>query len=147
MRVLNSLTGVPNFAALFVYCLMTRRCEAAVGSRALVVTDLGDERRVLVIHPLRPGPGDDTVADELTRVVTALVPGTSLGGSKAYAIALTADALREAVLAQCLAVHQPGSIAISAHRADLVTLLEPLAAQRWAEPGLPPRDAVTAVLC
>ncbi|WP_253916916.1 helix-turn-helix domain-containing protein [Streptomyces sp. MNP-20] len=115
-----------------------RRCEAAVGSRALVVTDLDDDRRVLVIHPLRPGPGDATVADELTRVVASLGPDTSLGGSRTYAITLTADALREAGLAQRLAVHQPGSIALSAHRADPVTLLPQLAAQRWAHHLLHP---------
>ncbi|MEV0445152.1 helix-turn-helix domain-containing protein [Streptomyces spectabilis] len=114
-----------------------RRCEAMVASRALVAVDPGDARRFLVIHPNHMGRGDDGVPAELKRLIAALGSGASLGGSGVYSITLLANALNEAITAQRFAVHQPDSIAMSA-RADLVTLLPPLEAQRWARSLLDP---------
>ncbi|MEI5102820.1 helix-turn-helix domain-containing protein [Streptomyces sp. PmtG] len=117
---------------------VAERCEAVLAHRALVVADPGDEGRVLVIRPAEPDRGDGDVAAELTRVVASLGPGASLGGSGDYSIALLADALREACVAQGFARHQPGAVVLSARRADLITLLPPLEARRWARHVLQP---------
>ncbi|MFD9223536.1 helix-turn-helix domain-containing protein [Streptomyces sp. NPDC060064] len=116
-----------------------RLCETATAARALVVDDERDAGRLLVVHPVPPGEeGDNSVASELTRIVGALGPGASLGGSDLYSLALLAEAHREAVTAQRFAAHQPGSVALSTRSTDFVCLLPADDAQRWARRRLRP---------
>ncbi|MFC7991992.1 helix-turn-helix domain-containing protein [Streptomyces pilosus] len=113
--------------------LAVRRCSASVGQQALVVPDTRDERRVLVVHPIRSD--EDTGAEvsaELTRLVSALGRPSSLGGSGVYSMPLLADALHEAITAQRFAASQPDSVALSVHGSDLVGLLPQAEAQDWA---------------
>ncbi|TLS46118.1 PucR family transcriptional regulator [Streptomyces montanus] len=119
--------------------LAARRCSTSVGQQALVVPDPRDERRTLIVHPVRSD--DDTGADvsaELTRLVGALGPPSLLGGSGVYSMALLADALNEAITAQKFAALQPSSVALSVHGSDLVSLLPQAEAQHWARRLLHP---------
>ncbi|MGW1616093.1 helix-turn-helix domain-containing protein [Streptomyces sp. NPDC002285] len=119
--------------------LAARRCRSAVGRQALVVPDPRDNRRILIVHPIRSD--DDTateVSAELTRLVGALGPPSSLGGSGVYSLTLLADALHEAITAQRFAVFQPDSVALSVHSSDLVSLLPQAEAHSWARRLLHP---------
>lgn len=119
--------------------LAARRCNAAVGQQALVVPDPRGNRRILIVHPIRLH--EDTGAEvsaELTRLVAALGPPSSLGGSGVYSMTLLADALHEAITAQKFAALQPGSVALSVHGSDLVSLLPQAEAQNWARRLLHP---------
>ncbi|MGW6602237.1 helix-turn-helix domain-containing protein [Streptomyces sp. NPDC055036] len=116
-----------------------RRCETAMAGRALVVAAPREERQIIVIHPVRPGEeAHDSVAGDLTRLVAALGPDSSLGGSGVYSLSLLADALHEAVTAQRFARHQPDSIALSVQNTDLVSLLPQPESQLWARRFLRP---------
>lgn len=119
--------------------LTVRRCRTSVGQQALVVPAPRDDRRILIVQPIRPE--EDSGADvsaELTRLVGALGPPSSLGGSGVYSMTLIADALHEAVTAQRFAAFQPDSVALSVHGSDLVSLLPQAEAQRWARRLLVP---------
>ncbi|MER6367244.1 helix-turn-helix domain-containing protein [Streptomyces mirabilis] len=119
--------------------LTARRCSTAVGQQALVVPDPRDNRRILIVHPIRSD--EDTGAEvsaELTRLVGALGPPSSLGGSGIYSMPLIADALHEAITAQRFAALQPDSVALSVHGFDLVSLLPQAEAQNWARRLLHP---------
>lgn len=119
--------------------LTARRCSTAVGQQALVVPDPRDNRRILIVHPIRSD--EDTGAEvsaELTRLVGALGPPSSLGGSGIYSMPLLADALHEAITAQRFAALQPDSVALSVHGSDLVSLLPQAEAQNWARRLLHP---------
>ncbi|MEU9267209.1 helix-turn-helix domain-containing protein [Streptomyces sp. NPDC048251] len=119
--------------------LAARRCRSSVGQQALVVPDPRDDRRILIVHPIRSD--DDTGAEvsaELTRLVGALGPPSSLGGSGVYSMTLLADALNEAITAQRFAAFQPDSVALSVHGSDLVSLLPQAEAQQWARRLLNP---------
>ncbi|QIB48024.1 PucR family transcriptional regulator [Streptomyces aureoverticillatus] len=83
-------------------------------------------------------PGTSGVPAELARVVAALGADATLSGSGIYSMSLLADALKEAVAAQRFALHQPDALALSAHHTDLVGLLPPRDAQRWARNLLDP---------
>ncbi|MFE6938391.1 helix-turn-helix domain-containing protein [Streptomyces chartreusis] len=116
-----------------------RRCSTAVGRQALVVPDPRDNRRILMVHPIRSD--EDTGAEvsaELTRLVAALGPPSSLGGSGVFSMTLLADALHEAITAQRFAAFQPDSVALSVHGSDLVSLLPQAEAQTWARSLLHP---------
>jgi hypothetical protein len=116
-----------------------RRCETSLAGRALVVADPREQRRILVIQPIRPREEtDDTVAVELTRLVALLGPGSSLGGSGVYSLSLIADALDEAIAAHRFALHQPDWVALSVQHTDFVSLLPQPDAQRWARHLLRP---------
>ncbi|ATM24574.1 hypothetical protein SMD44_p10075 (plasmid) [Streptomyces alboflavus] len=121
-----------------------RRCETATAGRALVVADPSDTARILVIQPLHSGPNDDTVAHELTRLVTAQGPVSSLGGSGVYSLSLLGQALHEAVSAARFAPYQPDSVSLSAQHTDFVSLLPPQTAQRWARHLLRPLQSDTS---
>ncbi|MDL5199606.1 PucR family transcriptional regulator [Streptomyces sp. ALI-76-A] len=119
--------------------LAARSCTSSVGQQALVVPDPRDDRRILIVHPIRSD--DDTGAEvsaELTRLVGALGPPSSLGGSGVYSMTLLADALNEAITAQRFAAFQPDSVALSVHGSDLVSLLPQAEAQQWARRLLNP---------
>lgn len=113
--------------------LTVRRCMTSVGQHALVVPAPRDDRRILIVQPIRPDEdsGED-VSAELTRLVGALGPPSSLGGSGVYSMALLAGALHEAITAQRFAAFQPDSVALSVHGSDLVSLLPQAEAQQWA---------------
>ncbi|MGW1496415.1 helix-turn-helix domain-containing protein [Streptomyces sp. NPDC002402] len=122
-----------------------RDCETATAGRALVIDDPYDARRVLVIHPVHAADEESNgVAAELMRLVAALGPDASLGGSGLYSISLLSEALEEAATAQRFATHQPDSVTLSAQETEIVSLLPPDDAQRWARRllaplmGLPP---------
>ncbi|MEU1500517.1 helix-turn-helix domain-containing protein [Streptomyces sp. NPDC005732] len=115
-----------------------RRCETVAASRALVVADPQRRDRVLIIHPVWLDEPANSVVGELTRLVCALRPGASLGGSGTYSLSLLTDALNEATIAARFAVHDPGSVALSVQETDLITLLPPHASQRWAREILKP---------
>ncbi|MET8411135.1 helix-turn-helix domain-containing protein [Streptomyces sp. NPDC005195] len=115
-----------------------RRCETVAAGRALVVADPQRRDRVLIIHPVWLDEPADSVVGELTRLVCALRPGASLGGSGTYSLSLLTDALNEATIAARFAVHDPGSVALSVQETDLVTLLSPHESQRWAREILRP---------
>ncbi|MFD4574278.1 helix-turn-helix domain-containing protein [Streptomyces sp. NPDC058417] len=115
------------------------RCSAAVGKQALVVPDPRDIRRILIVHPIQPD--NDTEAEvsaELTRLVAAMGPPSSLGGSGVYSMPLLAGALHEAITAQRFAASQPDLVALSVHGSDLVSLLPQAEAQNWARRLLHP---------
>ncbi|MFE9679327.1 helix-turn-helix domain-containing protein [Streptomyces sp. NPDC006259] len=119
--------------------LAERRCRTSVGHQALVVPAPRDDRRILIVQPIRSG--EDTgvdVSEELTRLVGVLGPPSSLGGSGIYSITLLANALHEAVTAQRFAAFQPDSVALSVHGSDLVSLLPQAEAQHWAHRLLMP---------
>ncbi|GKQ33571.1 helix-turn-helix domain-containing protein [Streptomyces sp. A012304] len=119
--------------------LAARRCSASVGQQTLVVPDPRNDRRILIVHPIRSD--EDTGAEvsaELTRLVGALGPPSSLGGSGVYSMPLLADALHEAITAQRFAALQPDSVALSVHGSDLVGLLPQTEAQHWARRLLHP---------
>nr|WP_246259812.1 PucR family transcriptional regulator [Streptomyces typhae] len=114
-----------------------RRCEAVTAGRALVIADPRTDRRIVVVQPVRPGRAADGVGAELTRLIAALGIG-SVGGSGVYSMSLLAEALREATAAQGFALQQPGSVALSAHHTDLISLLPAREAQLWARQLLAP---------
>ncbi|MFJ4622198.1 helix-turn-helix domain-containing protein [Streptomyces sp. NPDC088812] len=119
--------------------LAARNFSLSVGQQALVVPDPRDDRRILIVHPIRSD--DDTGAEvsaELTRLAGALEPPSSLGGSGVYSMTLLADALNEAIIAQRFAAFQPNSVALSVHGSDLVSLLPQAEAQQWARRLLNP---------
>lgn len=119
--------------------LAARRCNAAVDQQALVVPDPRDNRRILIVHPIRSDKDTGAeVSAELTRLVAALGPPSSLGGSGVYSVPLLADALHEAIAAQRFAASQPDSVALSVHGFDLVSLLPQAEAQNWARRLLHP---------
>ncbi|MCT9105245.1 helix-turn-helix domain-containing protein [Streptomyces mirabilis] len=119
--------------------LTARRCSTAVGQQALVVPDPRDNRRILIVHPIRSDEDAGAeVSAELTRLVGALGPPSSLGGSGIYSMPLVADALHEAITAQRFAAFQPDSVALSVHGSDLVSLLPQAEAQIWARRLLHP---------
>ncbi|WP_328689775.1 helix-turn-helix domain-containing protein [Streptomyces phaeochromogenes] len=117
-----------------------RLCETALAGRALVVADPRDPRRILVIHPVRPGEEADTRAvNELTRLIRALGRRhSSLGGSGVYSLSRLAEALHEARTAQRFALRQPDGVALSVQSTNLVSLLPQDDAQRWAHQLLHP---------
>ncbi|GHG13736.1 helix-turn-helix domain-containing protein [Streptomyces filamentosus] len=119
--------------------LAARRFSASVGQQALVVPDPRNDRRILIVHPIRLDEDSRAeVSAELTRLVGALGPSSSLGGSGVYSMRLLADALREATTAQTFAALQPDPVALSVHGADLVSLLPQAEAQHWARRLLHP---------
>ncbi|MFI1408892.1 helix-turn-helix domain-containing protein [Streptomyces sp. NPDC020707] len=121
------------------------RCHATIGWQVLAVSDPKDVRKVLIVHPIRRD--EDTGAEisaKLTRLVATLGISSSLGGSSVYSMALVAEALREASIAQKFAALQPGSVALSVHDSDLLSLLPQAESQNWAHNLLQPlmRDQV-----
>ncbi|MFJ2420186.1 helix-turn-helix domain-containing protein [Streptomyces brevispora] len=118
---------------------VVRHCRAAIGHQALVVPDPRNERRILIVHPIRSDEGNGAaVGAELTRLVGRLGSHSSLGGSGVYSMTLLADALHEAITAQSFAALQPDPVALSVHGSDLVSLLPQADAQRWARHLLNP---------
>ncbi|MFJ6437836.1 helix-turn-helix domain-containing protein [Streptomyces sp. NPDC091416] len=143
-RVLSNLS--PGFLAkdtarIFVIETSRSRRDAAVARaenvtarRALVVPDPRANNRVLIVHPDGAGAAaDDSVADELTRLVAVFGPEASLGGSGLYSLALLSEALQEASAAQKFALLQNKTVALSAQNVDLVSLLPQADAQIWAQ--------------
>lgn len=119
--------------------LAIRRCIAAVGRHSLIVRDQQSDRRILIVQPIPAGQEtSNTVGDQLTHLVKALGPNSSLGGSGIYSMSLLADALHEAITAQTFAALQPDSVALSVHDFELVTLLPQPEAQQWARSLLEP---------
>ncbi|MEV7869137.1 helix-turn-helix domain-containing protein [Streptomyces sp. NPDC088124] len=115
------------------------RCHTALGQRALVVPDPKEHGRLLIVQSVRSAEeADDMVSAELTRLVGVLGAGSSLGGSGVYSMSLLADALQEAITAQRFATLQAGSVALSVHEADLISLLPQEEAQQWARHLLRP---------
>ncbi|MFF9896458.1 helix-turn-helix domain-containing protein [Streptomyces longispororuber] len=115
-----------------------RRCETATAGLALAVADPREDRRVLVVEPVRPGRADDRVATALTRLVADLGSDASLGGSGAHRMTMLADAVQEAVTAQRFALRRPDAVALSAQSTDLISVLPAAAARRWARAFLQP---------
>lgn len=145
-----------------------RRCEVVTAGRALVIADPREERRVLVVQPIQepprvgradgsaatasvgggtggPGgtgaaelPGASGVPAELSRLVASLGAEASLSGSGVYSMSMVAEALKEAVAARRFALHKTDAVALSAQHTDLVGLLPPREAQRWARHLLDP---------
>ncbi|MFJ1643507.1 MULTISPECIES: helix-turn-helix domain-containing protein [unclassified Streptomyces] len=115
-----------------------RACESATAGHALVIADPRQPGRTLVINPVGCGQDDERVSRELSRLVPALGPDASLGGSGIYSLSLLAGAFHEADTAQRLAVHQSDFIALSAQDTELVSLLPLHDAQRWARSLLQP---------
>ncbi|MEU3050988.1 helix-turn-helix domain-containing protein [Streptomyces sp. NPDC006984] len=119
--------------------LAARSFSLSVGQQALVVPDPRNDRRILIAHPIRLDEDSGAeVSAELTRLVGALGPSSSLGGSGVYSMPLLADALHEAITAQRFAALQPDSVALSVHGSDLVGLLPQAEAQHWARRLLHP---------
>ncbi|MGW0536317.1 helix-turn-helix domain-containing protein [Streptomyces sp. NPDC003032] len=119
--------------------LAARSFSSSVGQQALVVPDPRDDRRIIIVHPIRSdGDTGTEVSAELTRLLGALEPPSSLGGSGVYSMTLLADALNEAINAQKFAASQPGSVALSVRGSDLVSLLPQVEAQQWARRLLNP---------
>ncbi|MFJ9900557.1 helix-turn-helix domain-containing protein [Streptomyces sp. NPDC091280] len=119
--------------------LAARRCNAVVGQQTLVFSDPRDNRRILIVHPIRSdGDTGAQVSAELTRLVGTLGPPSSLGGSGVYSVTLLADALNEAITAQKFAAFQLDPVALSVHGSDLVSLLPQVEAQQWARRLLNP---------
>ncbi|WP_172381938.1 helix-turn-helix domain-containing protein [Streptomyces sp. MNP-20] len=114
------------------------RCEAGTAGRALVVADPREDRRILVVEPIRPRRTGDAVATALTRLVAELGADASLGGSGTYPMVMLADALQEAITAQRFALRRPDAVALSAQSTDLVSVLPRDAARRWARGLLDP---------
>ncbi|MEW2527349.1 helix-turn-helix domain-containing protein [Streptomyces sp. NPDC047071] len=114
------------------------RCEAGTAGRALVVADPREDRRILVVEPIRPRRTGDAVATALTRLVAELGADASLGGSGTYPMVLLADALQEAITAQRFALRRPDAVALNAQSTDLVSVLPRDAARRWARGLLEP---------
>ncbi|QDQ16124.1 PucR family transcriptional regulator [Streptomyces spectabilis] len=115
-----------------------RRCVAGTAGRALVVADPREDRRILVVEPIRPRRTGDAVATELTRLVADLGADASLGGSGTHPMVMVADALQEAITAQRFALRRPDAVALSAQSTDLVSVLPKDAARRWARGLLDP---------
>ncbi|GGV11051.1 helix-turn-helix domain-containing protein [Streptomyces spectabilis] len=115
-----------------------RRCVAGTAGRALVVADPREDRRILVVEPIRPRRTGDAVATELTRLVAELGADASLGGSGTHPMVMVADALQEAITAQRFALRRPDAVALSAQSTDLVSVLPRDAARRWARGLLEP---------
>lgn len=116
-----------------------RRCSAAIGYQALVVPDSRGARRIIIVHPIPSGEDNGAaVSTELTHLVGTFGAHSSLGGSGVYSMTLLADALHEAITAQCFAALQPDSVALSVHGSDLVNLLPQVEAQHWARHLLSP---------
>ncbi|GHE39484.1 hypothetical protein GCM10018785_06380 [Streptomyces longispororuber] len=115
-----------------------RRCETATAGLALAVADPREDRRVLVVEPVRTGRADDRVATALTRLVAGLGSDASLGGSGVHRMAMLADAVQEAVTAQRFALRRPDAVALSAQSTDLIDVLPAPAARRWARAFLRP---------
>ncbi|MGW6203698.1 helix-turn-helix domain-containing protein [Streptomyces sp. NPDC055089] len=112
------------------------RAQSVTGSRALVVPDPCVTNRVLIVHPDGAGTGAaaaSNVADELTRLVAALGPEASLGGSGLYSLHLLSEALHEASAAQKFALLQNSGVSLSAQSVDLVSLLPQDDAHCWAQ--------------
>lgn len=83
-------------------------------------------------------PAASGVPADLARLVASLGADTSLSASGIYSLSMLAEALKEAITAQRFALHQPDAIALSALHTDLVGLLSPRDAQRWARHLLDP---------
>ncbi|MGY0022073.1 hypothetical protein [Streptomyces sp. cg35] len=110
-----------------------RRCDTAVGKHALIVRDPQGGQRILIVQPIPAGQDPSSmVAAELTRLVRALGPQASLGGSRIYAMNRLAEAMHEARTVQGDASLPPDSVALSVHDSELMALLPQPEAQQWA---------------
>ncbi|MFI0815582.1 helix-turn-helix domain-containing protein [Streptomyces sp. NPDC021098] len=118
-----------------------RHGERAVGGRTLLVR-CPAYNHLIVVDPLHdddpaPDPERDDVRSALRHVVAGL-PDHRVGGSRVHKLGNVADAYAEALTALVTARQLPDRIALSEERADLVELLDPDTARRWAATVLHP---------
>jgi sugar diacid utilization regulator len=108
-----------------------RRAEDALAGRALLAR-CPVFNHLIVVDPLQTdedAPGG--VRRALESVVAAL-PGHCMGGSRVYALSGVADAYTQAAGTLLTARRSPGRVALAEQRADLMDVLPPAAARRWA---------------
>ncbi|WP_405884940.1 helix-turn-helix domain-containing protein [Streptomyces sp. NBC_01136] len=108
-----------------------RQAEDAVAGRALLAR-CPVFNHLIVVDPL---PTDEdaprSVRHALGKVVATL-PGHHMGGSRVYALSRVADAYTQAAGTLVTARRMPGRVALAEQRPDLVDVLPPATARRWA---------------
>ncbi|WP_443323791.1 helix-turn-helix domain-containing protein [Streptomyces sp. 7N604] len=115
-----------------------RRCETVAAGRALAIRCPGMEQHVIVLEPVHDEePNTVGLAVELEKVVVGFTD-LRMGGSGCHPLALTSDAYEEAITALAFTTHLQEPVALSPGRAKLIYLLEPTAANAWAEHLLKP---------
>jgi sugar diacid utilization regulator len=108
-----------------------RRAEDALAGRALLAR-CPVFNHLIVVDPLQT---DEDAPDGVRRALEAVVaalPGHCMGGSRVYALSGVADAYTQAAGTLLTARRSPGRVALAEQRPDLMDVLPPAAARRWA---------------
>lgn len=108
-----------------------RQAEDALAGRALLAR-CPVFNHLIVVDPLQTDEdAPDGVWHTLEAVVAAL-PGHCMGGSRVYALSSVADAYTQAAGTLVTARRAAGRVALAEQRADLMDVLPPATARRWA---------------
>jgi hypothetical protein len=108
-----------------------RRAEDALAGRALLAR-CPVFNHLIVVDPLRTDEDAPHSVWPALGEVVATLPGHCMGGSEVYALSSVADAYTQAAGALVTARRTPGRVARAEQRADLMDVLPPATARRWA---------------
>ncbi|MGW1500330.1 helix-turn-helix domain-containing protein [Streptomyces mirabilis] len=108
-----------------------RRAEDALAGRALLAR-CPVFNHLIVVDPLQPDEDAPGGVWHMLEAVVAALPGHCMGGSRVYALSSVADAYTQAAGTLVTARRTAGRVALAEQRADLMDVLPPATARRWA---------------
>ncbi|MEV4448773.1 CdaR family protein [Streptomyces mirabilis] len=108
-----------------------RRAEDALAGRALLAR-CPVFNHLIVVDPLQTDEDAPGGVWHTLEAVVAALPGHCMGGSRVYALSSVADAYTQAAGTLVTARRTAGRVALAEQRADLMDVLPPATARRWA---------------
>ncbi|MFK0021075.1 helix-turn-helix domain-containing protein [Streptomyces sp. NPDC090798] len=108
-----------------------RQAEDALAGRALLAR-CPVFNHLIVVDPLQTDEDAPGGVWHTLEAVVAALPGHCMGGSRVYALSSVADAYTQAAGTLVTARRVPGRVALAQQRADLMDVLPPATARRWA---------------